>query len=214
MKLAAALVAVGLAAAGSAGAQEWSLYAGTELEYLTEPGGADGGDSARLSGYVEAESNGFYLGVWGRVDSVSVANEIDLYLGYRQSLDSGFDYSLSYTRYIYPNDGGDCCGEIGVTVGQTLGDQFYVYSEAYYDPEAELGSVYAGAEFYATDAITLSGSFGLYNATANRDETEWDLGASYALGEETALDLRYYEGSEYDGYVGLSVTFDTTLFGG
>ena len=38
---------------------------------------------------------------------------------------------------------------------------------------------------------------------------------SYYIGEETAVDARWYDGSEYvDGYFGLSLTWDTTLMGG
>ena len=47
------------------------------------------------------------------------------------------------------------------------------------------------------------------------NEEEWELEAIDYLGEETGFDLRWYDGTEYvDGYVGPSLTWDTTLVGG
>jgi uncharacterized protein (TIGR02001 family) len=212
--LALALALAAPFAPGLARAQAVTVYGGGAIEYLAEPGGADGGDSLTIEGYVEGEVSGFYLGAWGQVNKVSDANEIDLYFGYRRTLDSGFDYDLNYTRYIYPNDGGDCCGEIGLTLGQTIGDQIYVSAEGYWDPEAELGSGYLNAEFYPADRITVGASWGVYNVDGAADEQEWELGVTYGLTDQTAIDLRYYDGSEYDGYFGLNLSFDTTLLGG
>jgi uncharacterized protein (TIGR02001 family) len=209
-----ALALAASVAPGLATAQSVTVYGGGAIEYLAEPGGADGGDSLTIEGYVEGEVSGFYLGAWGQVNTVSDANEINLYFGYRRTLDSGFDYDLNYTRYIYPNDGGDCCGEIGLTLGQTIGDQIYVSAEGYWDPEAELGSGYLSAEFYPADRVTVGASWGVYNVDGAADEQEWELGVTYSLTDQTAVDLRYYDGSEYDSYIGLNLSFDTTLLGG
>ena len=42
---------------------------------------------------------------------------------------------------------------------------------------------------------------------------EWDFGGGYALSDELALDMRWYDSDGYDGYAAVSVSFDTTLFG-
>ena len=69
--------------------------------------------------------------------------------------------------------------------------------------------------FAATDALELSANWGTYEVDSAGNEQEWDLGATYYIGEETAVDARWYDGSEYvDGYFGLSLTWDTTLMGG
>jgi uncharacterized protein (TIGR02001 family) len=196
-------------------AQDLVVYSGAEVELLFEPDGAGSGTEASISSYVEAERAGFYGGLLAKYVDDKVSHEVNLYAGYRRDLDSGLSYDLVYTRYIYPNDSASNYGELGLSLGQTLGEQAAMTFDAYYDHTNKLGSAYVGAEFYATDKITLSANYGSYEVDAAPSEREWDVGASYAFTDEAAVDLRYYDGSEYtDSYFGLSVTYDTTVFGG
>lgn len=66
-----------------------------------------------------------------------------------------------------------------------------------YDPENELGNAYIGAAYTATDRLEVSANYGVYEVADAGSETEWDLGATWALSDETGVDLRYYDGSEY-----------------
>lgn len=209
------LLTLGLVAAplAPASAQDFFVYGGAELEFLLEPGG-DGSDNAStLSAYIELEKSGFYAGLFGEISNESTADEVDVYLGYRAETAGGFSYGIGYARYFYPNDGGDCCGEITMSLGTGFGDKLGASLDLAYDPEASLGNAYLGLEFYATDTVTVSANYGLYEVADAGSEQEWDVGATYALTDEAGVDLRYYDGSEYvDGYVGLSLTFDTTIF--
>lgn len=46
-----------------------------------------------------------------------------------------------------------------------------------------------------------------------RLKKEWDFGVTYGLTDEAGVDLCDHGGSEYfDSYIGLSLTFDTTIF--
>jgi uncharacterized protein (TIGR02001 family) len=208
-------VAVLALMAGPALAQEVVVYGGAELEFTQDEDGPGTGTNSYIAGYVEAETAGFYFGIWAQVADDDLADEVDLYLGYRNELASGLSYDLGYIRYVYPNDGGDCCGELTLSLGMPIGDPLSASLDLAYDPEAKLGNAYVGAAFAATDRLEISANYGIYEVEAAGSETEWDLGATWALGEETAADLRYYDGSEYLGsYVGLSLTWDTTLFGG
>lgn len=214
MKLFATLAAAALAT-GPAMAQGLIVYGGAELEFTFDEGGPGTGTTTDMSGYVEVETNGFYAGIWALTTNEDLAQEFDLYLGYRNELGSGLSYDVNYTRYLYPNDGGNCCGELGLSLGMPLGDQLSVSSDLYYDPDAQIGSAYVGAAFAATDALGVSVNYGTYQVVGASNEQEWDLGATYSVGEETAIDLRYYDGSEYvDSYFGLSLTWDSTLLGG
>ncbi len=214
MKILATLAAAVLMA-GPATAQDLIVYGGAELEFTFDEGGPGTGTTTDLSGYVEAELNGFYAGIWALSTNDDLAQEFDLYLGFRNELASGLSYDVNYTRYFYPNDGGNCCGEWGLSLGMPLGDQLSVSTDMYYDPDADIGSAYLGAAFAATDALEVSANYGTYQVDGASNEQEWDLGATYYLGEETAVDLRYYDGSEYvDSYYGLSLTWDSTLMGG
>ena len=201
--------------AGLAAAQDVVVYGGAELEFLHEEFGPGTGTSSYLSGYVEVETRGFYAGLWAQVADDDLMDEVDLYLGYRAETAGGFSYDIGYSRYYYPNDGGDCCGEITLALGMPVGDKLSATLDLAYDPEAELGNAYVGAAFAVTDTVEMSANYGVYEVDAAPSEQEWDLGATYYIGEETAVDARWYDGSEYvDGYFGLSLTWDTTLMGG
>ena len=137
---------------GSAGAQDLSLYGGGELEFAFEEDGPGTGTNSYLSAYLELESRGFYAGIWGQIANDDLADEVDLYLGYRNELASGVSYDVGYIRYIYPNDGGDCCGELTLSLGAPVGEKLSLSLDLAYDPENELGNAYVGAAFAATSA--------------------------------------------------------------
>lgn len=214
MKILKALAVTALMASPAA-AQDILVYGGAELEFTFDEGGPGTGTTTDLSGYVEVEASGFYAGLWALTTNEDLAREYDIYVGYRHELASGLSYDVNYTRYFYPDDGGNCCGELGLSLGMPLGDQLSASADMYYDPDAEIGSAYVGAAFAASDALEVSVNYGTYQVDGASNEQEWDLGATYYVGEETAVDLRYYDGSEYvDAYFGLGLTWDTTLLGG
>lgn len=202
----AALLAMGQGAA----AQEVLVFGGAELE-LTFP---DEGSTAELSAYVGVESQGFYGGALAKAADDPDAHEIQLTFGYQAELESGFAYDLSYTRYFYPNDGGDCCGEITLAIGQAIDDTFSVGAELTADPSGEDRSLELGVAWQATEVISLSATHTFLQDEEPGTAREWDLGATYDLSDEAAVDLRYYDGSDIDGYLGLTLTFETTLLGG
>jgi len=208
--------AAGLAVAAPAAAQDQTLYVygGVALEYSIEPNGPGSDNVADFETYVEVEKNGFYAGIWGQASSDDTTNEVDVYIGYRRTLDSGFSYDVGYTRYFYPNDGGNCCGELTASFGIPAGDMLAFSTDLAWDPEDEVGSAYVGVEVYPMDKLTLSANAGVYQTVGLPDESEWDIGATWNFTDEVALDLRWYEGSDYDGYAALYLSFDTTLLGG
>ncbi len=196
-------------------AQDVVVYGGGEIEILFSPDGSGSDDTSTISAYIEAEFGPVYVGFNGKVANDSVANELYAYLGYRKTTDGGFTYDVSYTQYNYPNDGGSCCGEILLSLGQTLGDKAEVTLDIYHVPDDSTSSAYVGASYYFTDAIQASINYGVYEVAGAGNESEWDIGATYSLNDEVGIDARYYDGSEYvDSYFGLSVTYDTTIFGG
>jgi uncharacterized protein (TIGR02001 family) len=213
IKVAAA--AATLVALGTSGAmaQDVSVYGGAELEFTFDEFGPDTGTGTYLSGYLELERSGFYAGLWGQVADDDTLNEVDVYLGYRNETASGVSYDFGYTRYIYPNAGGDCCGELTASLGVPIGDKLSTTLDLAYDPDASLGNAYVGVAYQATDTFGLSANYGVYEVADAASEQEWDFGVTYGLTDEAAVDLRYYDGSEYvDSYIGLSLTFDTTIF--
>lgn len=211
--IAALLTATALAAPSAA--QDFTVYSGVALEHLVRPDGDGFPSRTSIEGYVEGEVSGFYAGIWARRADNEDYDRLDLYLGYRRDLDSGFSYDLSYYRYGYPNDSASNYGEFILGVSQALGDQALVSLDLAYDPDSKLSNAYLGAEYYPADKWTISANVGTYEVDGAGSEQEWDFGATYNFTDEASLDVRYYDGTEYvSGYVGLFLAFDTTLFGG
>jgi hypothetical protein len=94
-----------------------------------------------------------------------------------------------------------------------FGDSFAAGLDLAYDPEAKIGNAYLYGEYYVSDKWTLSANWGVYEVEDAPSEQEWDFGATYAITDETAVDVRYYDGSEYDSYLAVLFSFDTTLIG-
>jgi uncharacterized protein (TIGR02001 family) len=200
---------------GPAMAQDVIVYGGAEIEFTNDENGPGTGTITRLKSYVEAESNGFYAGIAARAADDDLLNRADLYLGYRGETAGGLSYGVGVTRYNYFNDSASNFTELFAGLGVPLGDRLSTSLDLYYDVDNELGSAYIGAALAATDQLEVSVNYGTYEVAGAGSEQEWDLGATWAFGEETAVDLRYYDGTEYlDSYFGLSLTWDSTLLGG
>lgn len=189
-------------------------YGGGALEFSLEPNGSGSDDTLELEAYAEAESRGYYVGAWVNIGSDSDLNEVDLYLGYRNELSSGLAYDVGYTRYYYPGNGGDCCGEFTLGVDFPTGDVIGVSTDLAYDPSSELGNAYVEVSYWLNDKFSVSGNAGVYEVAGASSESEWDFGIGYQVNDTVSLDARFYDGTEYDSYLGFRVNFDTTLAGG
>ena len=177
----------------------------------------ENGDRAKqreFNAYVEGDLANFYLGASGNIYNDANANEIDLSLGYRSTLANGLAYDVSYTRNFYPNDGGDCCGDIDLILTMPLGDVLSAKLDTNYYPEDKLADLHASLDYVLDDKITLTGKVGWVQSDGVSDTQEWELAARYALGAKSAVKLHYYDGSDYKPYLGLDLTWDTTLLGG
>lgn len=212
MKMQAAF-AVLMAMAGSASAEDLIVYGGAELEFTNNEDGIDTGTDSYLRGYLEAETNGLYAGLKGKVSNESIENRLDAYFGYRSETGGGLSYDFGYYRYTYTNDSASNYGELYLSLGMPFGDKLSTTLDLAYDPDNKLGNAYVGAAFAATDKLEISANYGVYEVADAASEREWDFGATWSLSDETAVDLRYYDGSEYEtSYVGLKLTWDSTLF--
>jgi uncharacterized protein (TIGR02001 family) len=198
---------------GGAMAQDTSVYGGAKLEFTFDEDGPDTGTNSYVKGYLEVESHGFYAGIWAKIADDDLANRADPYIGYRGELASGVTYDVGYYRYNYVNDSASNYGELTLSLGMPLGDKLSATLDLAYDPDNELGNAYVGAAFAASDKLEISANYGVYEVADAASEAEWDIGATWALNDETGLDLRYYDGTDYAGsYVGLSLAWDGTLF--
>lgn len=192
-------------------AQDFFIYGGGAVEFERAPDGKGSADQADINAYVEIEKSGFYTGVWAEVSDQSLNNKADLYFGYRAESAAGFSYDISATRRFYLKDSGDYTS-VDLGLGLPLGDRLSGSADLTYYPSSHLGDAYLGLAWQVTGALALSVNYGVYGVAGAASEQEWDIGGGYALGDETVLDLRYYDGSEYvDPYFGISLSWATTL---
>lgn len=206
----ASLLAIGFLVAAPVSAQDFTVFGGAALSYDIQLDKAAGGDNAiSFEPYIEAEFNHVYGGVSLSLGQDAVDQEVDLYLGYRNESATGMTYDLAYTRFLLPNDGGNCCGEFSVSLGAPVGEKLELNINGTFDPEASDGTVSIGAGYELGEKLSVAAAVGMADFNGAQ---EWELGAAYQLTDETALDVHYYDGSDYTGYVTLMVSFDTTLF--
>lgn len=170
-------------------AEETSVYGGAEVELTFDELGPDTGTTSYLSGYLEFERRHFYAGIWGQVANDEALSELDVYLGYRNKTAAGLSYDFGYTRYIYPNDGGDCCGELTVSLGVPIGDKLTATLDLAYDPAGSLGNAYVEVAYQASEKFGLLANYGVCEIEDAPSEQESDSGVTYSLTDETAVDL-------------------------
>ncbi|MDQ2066172.1 hypothetical protein Q9295_07300 [Xinfangfangia sp. CPCC 101601] len=200
----------GLLAASPTLAQEMTLYGGLELEHLTE---GDWDAQTEVSGYLELEYGGAYVGATAHGLDVDGEDYFDVYVGYR-----GESGQLSYTGYAtyYINTDSvanwDDYVELGVEFDYAVNDAFSLGADFYYEPKNSHSSHYLSAAYTISDSFSTDISIGRYEDGAGGWSKEWELGGTYYIGDETSIDLRYYEGEDYGGYFGLSLAWDTTIF--
>lgn len=202
-----ALAVSGLAVQ-SAAAEGFTLYGGAALEYDNN---YNADNSKYISGYLEAEYGALYGGIWAQIADPKEEDEVDLYFGYRSSAGK-LSYDAHYTRYYYPEDGGDCCGELGLTLDYAFSDQITLGTDMNYDPDTHSRSAYLTFSVVPLDKLTISGEYGFANdGGGTSDYGDGDIGVAYALGAETTAELRYYKSAGADAYLGLSLSWDTTI---
>lgn len=203
-----------IAAAENAALPGLLVYAGIAAtsNYVSD-GVTQTNDNPALQGYLEFDASGFYGGAWmsnvdfpGDDDSV----ELDLYAGYRNTMQGGIAYDLGYYRYLY-NDTGDCCGEfIGVLSGQTS-DKLAIEGQVTWDPESPDYSLEVSPEFNLNDFWSISATLGYKHSY---DGVYGDIGATWSISDAASLDIRYTDAQNDDapGIFYATISFDTTLF--
>ena len=191
-------------------ANDLSVYAGASLTFTN----GDQGTRRNVEAYVEADLANFYLGATGDIYNDKTSDEVDLSLGYRNKAASGLSYDLSYTRYLYPNDRGDCCGDVDVILSIPFTDALKGTLDLNYYPQDKTSDAHVKLDYKVNDKITLTAKVGVVQNVDAPQTKEWQLAARCQLGNETAVKLQYYDGNDYKGYFGLDLTWDTTVLGG
>lgn len=166
--------------------------------------------------WLEIESSGFYARVWGSGVSFDDPGrgragddyEVDYFLGYRSSF-RGIRYDIGYARYTF-DDSGDCCGEAQLTLGIPVTEDFDISPFVGYDTAENDLAAALTATYHINDILSVSGTYGRDN---RESQDYWDAGFSYALNQQTSVDLRYHDSSKHDSLIVASLSYNFTLFG-
>lgn len=201
----------GLLAASPVLAQDVVIYGGLAFDHTTK---SDAYASfSEISGYAELEWKGIYVGAGVGQNNWDGNDWADVYVGYR-----GETGQLSYDAYLdyvfYTEKAGDeDYVEFGLGLDYALTDSFSMGVDYASTAEFSYEEVYVSAAYTISDAWSVDAAFGQYGWPSDY-YAAWEVGATYYFADEYSLDLRYYDEEASDAYFGLTLAWDTTIFGG
>jgi len=209
MKIALASAAATVALGGAAMAQDslkLSYNVGVASDYVFR-GVSNTQEEAQIFGGVDASYGIGYAGVWASnvdfgTDDPTV--EVDLYAGVKPTLgDTAIDLGVIY--YGYVDDKGATPGqysymEIKAAASRPVGPAT-VGLAVFYSPEFPFKSgkaVYyeANGSIPVMEKLTLSAALGHQEIDNAGDYATWNIGATYAITSNLAVDLRYSDTDE------------------
>jgi uncharacterized protein (TIGR02001 family) len=158
-------------------------------------------EAPQVFGSMDATYGALYAGVWAsNVDYADGTDgEIDLYGGYRSEV-GGFDVDLGFAAYFYPGqpdqadyDFVELKAAASRAVGPvTLGVAVF-WSADYFGDDDSATYVEASASFSPVPDWTVSGAVGHRALDVFGDYATWNLGATYAVTDNVAIDVRYHD---------------------
>ncbi|MET4684697.1 TorF family putative porin [Brevundimonas faecalis] len=179
---------------------EVAFNLGVVSDYVFRGASQTGGDAA-LQGGVDVSLGGFYAGSWAsNVDFGDDTDaEVDLYGGYRTEV-AGYNLEFGAGGYFYVNapSGSDynyvefkalASRAVGpVTVGAAV-----YHSFDYFGVDDKASYVEANIAFVPAERWSISGAVGHQWLDVSSDYAAWNLGATYALTDHLAVDVRYHD---------------------
>lgn len=156
-------------------------------------------EEAAVQGGIDLTAGGFYAGVWAsNVDFGDDTDaEVDFYAGYRTEV-SGFALDGGVIAYSYvnaPNFADYNYTEFKLAASRavgpaTVGAAVY-YSPSYLNEETVYYELNGG--FTPVDKLSLSAAVGIQTYEDSEEYTTWNVGATYALIDNVAIDVRYHD---------------------
>lgn len=157
--------------------------------------------------YFEANfGNGFHSGVvlTSLYDNPDDSFEYELTFGYGADFGAGLSWDLTY-GYIGLNSSDDDEHEITATLGFPLGERIDGAFAVIYDPESGRSDQEIALETALNDRWTL---FGLVGNSDRDDNLYAELGVSYALTDQVALEVLLEDTNDGDALIGISVGYE------
>lgn len=206
LKLALAAAAASLCFVGAAQAQEdsgpsFSFNLGAASEYVFR-GFSQTDEDPQVFGGIDASYGIAYAGVWASnvdfLDSTDV--EFDLYAGIKPTAGPvTFDLGVIYYGYTSQPSGADYDyweGKVAASVPAgpaTLGAAIY-YSPDFFGAADDAFYYEANVAVAIPDSkFTVSGALGRQEQDGGLDYTTWNVGVGFALTDNVAFDVRYFD---------------------
>lgn len=211
MKILLATAAASVALSGAAMAEELKLSynVGIASDYVFR-GVSNTNEDPQIFGGIDATYGIGYAGVWASnvdfgTDDPSV--EVDLYAGVKPTLgDTALDLGVIY--YGYVDDKGATPGsysyfELKAAASRPVGPAT-VGLAAYYSPEFPFKTGKAlyyevNGSLPVNDKLSVSAALGHQEIDSAGDYATWNIGGTYAISDNLAVDLRYHDTDEH-GY--------------
>lgn len=211
MKILLATAAASVALSGAAMAEELKLSynVGIASDYVFR-GVSNTNEDPQIFGGIDATYGIGYAGVWASnvdfgTDDPSV--EVDLYAGVKPTVgDTALDLGVVY--YGYVDDKGATPGsysyfELKAAASRPVGPAT-VGLAAYYSPEFPFKTGKAlyyevNGSLPVNDKLSVSAALGHQEIDSAGDYATWNIGGTYAISDNLAVDLRYHDTDEH-GY--------------
>ena len=219
-RMAAAAIAAGLVSlAAPAWAQtdvDVAFNVGVVSDYVFR-GASQTDEEPAIQGGIDITAGSFYAGVWGsNVDFFDDTDaEVDFYGGFRGEA-GGFALDGGVIFYAYvnePNFADYNYTEFKLAASRAVGPAS-VGAAVYYSPDFfgvdETATYYeVNGSFAPMDKLTVSGAVGQQTLDVSDDYVTWNIGATYALTDNLAIDVRYHD-TDVDG----AAAYEDRIVGG
>jgi len=139
-------------------------------------------------GYVAAEANGFFAGLW--LGSLPGDVEYELSFGYGRSF-GAVETTFTYTAYFIGSTGYDT-QDVELALGYAISDAFGVGAAVAYDIDNDTWDVSVAGAYAIDDNWEVAATLG-HDGTG----TYWDAGVTYGFGNGVFV-AALYEDSDYD----------------
>jgi uncharacterized protein (TIGR02001 family) len=201
--LTAALLTAGAASAQSAPEVAWNV--GLFSDYVFR-GYSQTDEDPAIQGGVDLTAGSFYAGAWAsNVDfGDDTEAEVDLYGGFRTEA-AGFALDVGAVAYLYVEapDGADYDyvefkAAASRAFGPVTAGAVVFYSPDFFGLDEEAAYVEGNVAFSPADRWTVSAALGYQALDVNDDYTTWNAGATFALTDNLAIDVRYHD-TDVDG---------------
>ena len=210
LKLALCAAAASVLMSGVAAAQDSgpsiAFNVGAATDYIFR-GVSQSDQEPVVFGGADVTAGKFYAGVWASSldDLDSTDAEIDYYFGVKPTFGPiSADFAAIYYTYIDQPSGADynywefkAAASVPAGAG-SIGTALYVSPDYFGAGVKETAYYEINGAYPVMDKLSVSATLGRLDYKGNGDYTTWNIGGTYALTDNLAVDVRYADTSRHE----------------